>query len=130
MSIEVNMAIAAGARLESGLEERLSRLCGDDGTCALPDYAGLAKKVQASSRFPATLARIRALADEHRLLAVALLKRRTELCACEIQAATGLSHATVSHHMNVLLGAGLVRARKEGKWMYYRLAPATEVRIP
>ena len=61
---------------------------------------------------------------------LALLKRRPELCACEIQAATGLTHATVSHHMNVLRDAGLVRARKEGKWMYYRLARSTEVRLP
>lgn len=130
MSIDVNMAIAAGERPESGLEERLGRLCGEDGSCALPDYLGLAGKVRASSRFPEALARMRALADEHRLLTVALLKRRSELCACEIQAATGLTHATVSHHMSILVGAGLVQARKKGKWMYYRLTRSTEVRLP
>ena len=124
------MAAATGGRLESGLERRLERLCGEDGSCAVPSYAGLAEKVRTSPRFPGVLARAKALADEHRLLVLALLKRRPELCACEIQAATGLTHATVSHHMNVLRDAGLVRARKEGKWMYYRLARSPEVRLP
>lgn len=130
MSIWVDMSAAIRPRLESGLEERLGRLCGDDGACTLPNYADLARTVRASPRFPEALARAKALADEHRLLALALLRRRPELCACEIQAATGLTHATVSHHMNVLRDAGLVRARKEGKWMYYRLARGTEVRLP
>ncbi len=130
MSIRVNMSAVATTRPERGLEERLERLCGDDGTCAVPDYTRLAKGVRTSRVFPEALARVKALADEHRLLVVALLKRRPELCACEIQAATGLTHATVSHHMNVLRDAGLVRARKEGKWMYYRRARSTEVRIP
>ena len=130
MSIRLDMAAGAEGRLEGGLEERLGRLCADDGACAVPDYDGLARKVRASPDFPEALAQLKALADEHRLLTVALLKRRAELCACEIQAATGLTHATVSHHMNVLRDAGLVRARKEGKWMYSRLARTRGVRIP
>ena len=106
---------------ESTLASRLERLTGEEASCCVPEYQLLAKEVAASTRFPAALKRMRALADEHRLLAVALLKRRKELCACEIQAATGLSHATVSHHMSVLIDAGVVRSRRDGKWTYYRL---------
>ncbi len=70
------------------------------------------------------------MSDESRLAALAILRRRQELCACEIQASLGLSHATVSHHMSVLVNAGLVSARRQGKWMYYRLTEGTEVNIP
>ena len=113
----------SAARPDSALATRLERLTGEEASCCMPEYQGLAKEVAGSARFPESLKRVRALADEHRLLAVALLKRRKELCACEIQAATGLTHATVSHHMAVLVNAGLVTARRQGKWMYYRLAP-------
>lgn len=115
---------------DAALATRLERLTGEAASCCVPEYQELAKEVAASARFPEALRRVRALADEHRLLAVALLKRRKELCACEIQAATGLSHATVSHHMTVLVDAGLVRSRRHGKWMYYRLAERPVVRVP
>jgi predicted DNA-binding transcriptional regulator len=111
----------ATAKIESGLMERLGRLkdgeeCGD-----LPEYEIIAKGIRSSASFISSLARIKALSDENRLLCVLLLRRHSELCACEVQAATGLTHATVSHHMGVLVAAGLVRSRREGKWMYYSL---------
>lgn len=122
--------IMATQELEPGLEARLGRLKGEGVSCCVPDYEGVAKGVLTSSKFPAALTRFKALADENRLLAVALLRRRKELCACEIQAATGLTHATVSHHMSVLEAAGLVEARREGKWMFYRLVAGREVGLP
>lgn len=64
------------------------------------------------------------------MTAVILLRRRPELCACEIQAVLGVSHATVSHHMRILSNAGIVQGRRKGKWMYYRLASAAGVDIP
>ncbi len=114
---------------ESGLAERLGRLKGGPA-CCVPAYADLAETTRASPRFVRALERVKALADENRLLAVALLKRRAELCACEIQAATGLTHATVSHHMAILVASGCVTERREGKWMYYRLADRAEVAVP
>jgi predicted transcriptional regulator len=118
------------ATTNPALAYRLERLTGEDATCCIPEYRDLGKEVAASARFPSALKRARALADEHRLLAVALLRRRKELCACEIQAATGLSHATVSHHMGILVEAGFVRSRRQGKWMYYRLNGPAEVGVP
>jgi DNA-binding transcriptional ArsR family regulator len=115
---------------DPALANRLERLTGEDAACCVPEYRDLAKEVAASSRFPQALKRARALADENRLLAVALLQRRKELCACEIQAATGLTHATISHHMGVLVDAGFVRSRRQGKWIYYRLNGPAEVGVP
>jgi DNA-binding transcriptional ArsR family regulator len=110
----------SAVRLETQLGARLQRLTGDEATACVPRYRALADRIVRSRDFPLALRRVKALAEEHRLLAAALLRRRGELCACEIQAATGLSHATVSHHMAVLADAGLVGSRREGKWMYYR----------
>ncbi len=112
------------------LATRLERLTGEEATCCVPKYHELAAEVAGSPRFPKELKRLRALADPNRLLAVAMLRRRDQLCACEIQAATHLTHATVSHHMSVLEDAGLVTAHRQGKWIFYRLVANTEVSIP
>ena len=42
------------------------------------------------------------------------------LCACDVERAVGLSQAAVSHHMGILVRAGLVSSEKRGRWMYYR----------
>ena len=42
------------------------------------------------------------------------------LCACDIEQRVCLSQPTISHHMAILKKAGLVEARKEGQWMWYR----------
>ena len=44
-----------------------------------------------------------------------------EVCACCISDSLHLSPSTISHHMHRLIDAGLVSARKEGLWVYYRL---------
>ncbi|MBW2707439.1 MAG: helix-turn-helix transcriptional regulator [Deltaproteobacteria bacterium] len=45
-----------------------------------------------------------------------------ELCVCQIIELLGLAPSTVSKHMSVLRQARLVAGRKDGRWMYYRLA--------
>jgi ArsR family transcriptional regulator, arsenate/arsenite/antimonite-responsive transcriptional repressor len=120
----------SAAKSDPALVQRLERLCGEDPSACVPGYLDFAHEVLSSVDYSRSLKQMKALADENRLLAVALIKRRKELCACEIQAATGLTHATVSHHMSVLVDAGLVSARREGKWMFYRLKGTTEVSIP
>ncbi len=118
------------ARVESGLVSRLERLTGEGAECCVPEYQGLLRQVRNDPRFADSLARARALGDESRLTAVAMLRRRSELCACEIQAALGVTHATVSHHMGVLEAAGLVESRRRGKWTYYRLTSRRGVELP
>jgi ArsR family transcriptional regulator, arsenate/arsenite/antimonite-responsive transcriptional repressor len=62
-----------------------------------------------------------ALSDESRLRLLMSLDGR-ELCVCKLVDFIGLSDSTVSKHMSILRLAGLVDARKKGRWVYYRLA--------
>ena len=62
----------------------------------------------------------KALSDETRLRILKLLERG-ELCVCDIVAAFDMVQPKVSFHLRALKEAGLVKDRKEGKWMHYRL---------
>ena len=128
MSTLVNMMTPL--QVEAGLEQRLVRLKGLDAESCVPEYADVSAEITHSRQFAGALARARALSDERRLTAVALLRRRPELCACEIQAALGVTHATVSHHMAVLEAAGMVVTERRGKWIFYRLKDREGVKIP
>jgi len=46
----------------------------------------------------------------------------SELCASEVTEILGLAPSTVSKHLHLLAKAGLVTARQQGRWRYYRLA--------
>lgn len=63
----------------------------------------------------------KALSDETRLRLLALLSQG-ELCVCELMALLKLPQSTVSRHLAYLRHAGLVEDRRQGAWMYYRLA--------
>ena len=63
----------------------------------------------------------KALADETRLRILKLLEVR-EMCVCEVMVALGLTQPTASHHLGILESAGLVKDRKEGKWVFYSIA--------
>ncbi|MGD2272080.1 MAG: metalloregulator ArsR/SmtB family transcription factor [Desulfobacterales bacterium] len=63
----------------------------------------------------------KALAEENRLRILLALDGQ-ELCVCQIIELLELAPSTVSKHMAVLRQARLVDGRKEGRWMYYRLA--------
>ncbi len=62
----------------------------------------------------------KALSDETRLRIVKLLENG-ELCVCHIVAAVDMSQSKISFHLRTLKEAGLVKDRREGKWMHYRL---------
>lgn len=63
----------------------------------------------------------KALADSNRLEIMELLLNG-EKCGCELLEKLNIGQPTLSHHMRILCESGLVRARKEGKWMYYSLS--------
>jgi ArsR family transcriptional regulator, arsenate/arsenite/antimonite-responsive transcriptional repressor len=63
----------------------------------------------------------RALADETRVRIVALLSHG-ELCVCHLIKALELSQPNISRHLGILRMAGVVDARRDGTWVYYRLA--------
>ncbi len=62
----------------------------------------------------------RALADATRLRLLNLMAGR-EVCVCYFVEILGVSQPKISRHLAYLRRAGLVRARREGKWMHYRL---------
>ena len=67
----------------------------------------------------------KALADPARLRLLSLIAAQPEgeACTCELTEPVGLSQPTVSHHLKVLLDAGLLTRDKRGQWSYYRVVP-------
>jgi DNA-binding transcriptional ArsR family regulator len=63
----------------------------------------------------------KAVADESRAR-VLLFLREDELCVCQVIEMLRLAPSTVSKHLSILHRAGLIEARKEGRWNYYRLS--------
>lgn len=63
----------------------------------------------------------RALGDETRLRIVALLSHG-ELCVCHVERALGIGQPNVSRHLGILRAAGVVEPRRDGTWVYYKLA--------
>lgn len=62
-----------------------------------------------------------ALGEPKRLTVLAMLAKG-ELCLCDLTEGLGISSSTVSNHMAILKRAGLVEARKDGRWMHFRLS--------
>lgn len=64
-----------------------------------------------------------ALADMTRLRILNLLGEG-ELCVCDLMAVLRAPQSKISRHLSYLRRSGLVSGRKEGLWMYYRIAPS------
>jgi len=64
---------------------------------------------------------LKALANETRLKMLRLLSK-SEMCVCELTVALDLTQPTASHHLNILENMRLIKDRKEGKWVFYRVA--------
>lgn len=62
----------------------------------------------------------KALSDETRLRILKLLEHG-ELCVCDIVAALDMIQPKVSFHLGVLKEAGLIKDRKQGKWIHYSI---------
>ncbi|MGE5516896.1 MAG: ArsR/SmtB family transcription factor [Bacteroidota bacterium] len=63
----------------------------------------------------------KAVADPSRARILKLLESG-ELCVCQITTVLDLAPATISKHLAALKTAGLLQQRRDGKWVYYRLA--------
>lgn len=62
----------------------------------------------------------KAFCDENRLQILDMLKSG-EKCACKLVDELNISQSTLSHHMKILCDAGIVKGRKDGKWVHYSL---------
>jgi ArsR family transcriptional regulator len=85
--------------------------------------------VKADVRSSAVEELFRALADRTRLRLLNLMSGQ-EVCVCYFIEILGLPQSTISRHLAYMRRAGLVHARRQGKWMHYRLVvpkhPAAE----
>ncbi len=63
----------------------------------------------------------KAFCDENRVRILRLLQGG-EKCACVLLEDLHITQPTLSHHMKILCDAGIVRGRKEGKWMHYSIS--------
>jgi ArsR family transcriptional regulator, arsenate/arsenite/antimonite-responsive transcriptional repressor len=69
------------------------------------------------------------LADEARLRILWLLLNSGELCVCEIMSILGFGQSKASRHLRILLGAGLVRDRRQGLWVHYSILGSDDPRV-
>jgi ArsR family transcriptional regulator len=69
----------------------------------------------------------KALSDPARLRLISLVAARAgqEACVCDLTEPVGLSQPTVSHHLKLLMDAGILTREQRGKWAYYKLVPDT-----
>lgn len=107
------------------VSKRLDRLI-RSGVCPAEDASEYAEELrqlaeqvgEKNSRKQSKL--FKALADVTRLRILGLLEVR-EMCVCEIMVALDLTQPTASYHLGLLENVGLVKDRKEGKWVFYSL---------
>jgi ArsR family transcriptional regulator len=113
--------------------QRLKRLA-ESGICSganaskyAEDLKKLANTIMSTESAKKKNKVFKALADEIRLRILSLLTTR-EMCVCEIMVALDLTQPTASHHLGILENAGLVKDRKEGKWVFYSLSDPSLVK--
>ena len=68
-------------------------------------------------------AALKAVADPARLRLISIVTASDggEVCVCDLTGPVGLSQPTVSHHLKILVDAGILNREQRGKWAYYRL---------
>jgi len=62
-----------------------------------------------------------ALGDATRLKMLEIIADE-ELCSCEVMVALELTQPTTSHHLGILERSGLLSSRRNGKWVFYKIA--------
>ena len=69
---------------------------------------------------------LKVLADPARLrlLSIIAASEAGESCVCDLVEPIGRSQATVSHHLSVLVEAGLLTREKRGRWAWYQVVPS------
>ncbi|MFQ6084841.1 MAG: ArsR/SmtB family transcription factor [Candidatus Bathyarchaeia archaeon] len=129
------------------VKARLRRLISSE-VCKAEDVEGytaelkrLAKSIGNEATFRSKKRFFKALGDSTRLRILKMLGAK-EMCVCEIMVALDLTQPNASHHLNILEREGIVKRRREGKWVMYSLsmpqilsiidsvAPASSAKVP
>lgn len=89
--------------------------------CCSPITGGVMSADEAAT----LAARFKAMGDPTRLRLLSLIaaSKDGEACVCDLNEPLELSQPTVSHHLKILVDAGLLTRTKRGTWSYYALVP-------
>lgn len=89
--------------------------------CCSPITGGAMKDEEATS----LATKFKAMGDPTRLRLLSLVAASEggEACVCDLNEPLDLSQPTVSHHLKILVDAGLLTRTKRGTWSYYALVP-------
>ncbi len=100
-----------------------------EGSVLVSDLAACCNPITRQVLGPAEAQRLagvlKALAEPTRLRLVSLIAAHddAEACVCDLTDPVALAQPTVSHHLKILVDAGLLEREQRGKWAYYRLVP-------
>ena len=91
------------------------------GACCTP----IVRETISAADAETLAATMKALAEPTRLRLLSLVAAHEggEACVCDLTEPVGLTQPTVSHHLRVLVDAGLLTRDKRGVWAYYALVP-------
>jgi len=87
----------------------------------LPADTGTIMNTKAHSKYQARARIMKAMAHPTRLLIVDELAKRGEECVCKLTEMIGADMSTVSRHLALLKGAGIIEDEKRGSMVFYRL---------
>jgi ArsR family transcriptional regulator len=92
-----------------------------DASCCAPAEKPALSAAEAQQRALV----FKALADPNRLRLLSIVKagESGESCVCDLTEPLDLGQPTVSHHLKILVEAGLLHREKRGTWAYYSLVP-------
>jgi transcriptional regulator, ArsR family len=68
-----------------------------------------------------------ALSDDIRLEIISMLLKEEEICVCSFMKHFNMSQPNISFHLRILKDASLLKARKQGKWVYYSINKENQV---
>ena len=93
-----------------------------------PPLASEPLSVEDARRFAQLL---KAVAEPTRLRLVSLIaaQENREACVCDLTEPVGLGQPTVSHHLKILVDAGILHREKRGVWAYYSIIPGALERM-
>ena len=102
------------------MEEKKQKCCAGDGEIVIDESMTPVIASAASTQDMAEL--FKALGDERRLTIVKMIAKEPGICACTILQTLNVAQPTLSHHMRILTGCGIVDGYRQGKWMHYTLS--------
>ena len=93
-----------------------------EAPCCVPSHG---QESLLAGEAEALAARFKALADPNRLriLSIVSSSPEAETCVCDLSEPLNLGQPTVSHHLKIMVEAGLLTREKRGVWAYYSLVP-------